>query len=126
MCTGEEKEQVAFGKLHAQLPHALGAATLAGEKRKTQRFTTSATYGYWFRRRDEGDLLWIPDGEITIDELLKLKEVREEDWSGKFETERWMEASKAGRIRIRDPNGSFHEYLERGSRKSSRKRSKID
>ena len=24
--------------------------------------------------RDEGDLLWIPDGEITIDELLKLKE----------------------------------------------------
>jgi hypothetical protein len=76
--------------------------------------------------RDEGDLLWIPDGEITIDELLKLKEVREEDWSGKFERERWMEASKAGRIRIRDPNGSFHEYLERGSRKASRKRSKID
>jgi hypothetical protein len=74
-------------------PHALGAATLAGEKKKTQRFTTSPTYGYWFGRWDEGchtrmGDVWIPDRAITIDELLKLQELWEEDWSSRFATER--------------------------------------
>jgi hypothetical protein len=73
-------------------PHALGAAVLAGEKKRTQRFTTSATYSYWFGRWDEGchtrmgDVL-IPDLALTIDVLLKLQEVWEDVWSNPFETE---------------------------------------
>jgi hypothetical protein len=48
-----------------------------------------------------------------MDELSKLQEVWEEDRSDQFGTARWMEASTAARVRVRDLNGSFQEYLVR-------------
>jgi hypothetical protein len=35
-----------------------------------------------------GDV-WIPDRSITVDELLKLQEVWEEDWNSPSGTDRW-------------------------------------
>jgi hypothetical protein len=73
-------------------PGALGAASLAAEKKSTQRFTTSMTYGLWYSRWDEGchtrmGDVWLPDRAMTIDVLLKLQELWEDDYNSPNKTE---------------------------------------
>jgi hypothetical protein len=87
------KTRLHFSNYLHTTPHVLGAAVLGGEKKKTQRFTTSATYGFWFGRWDAGchtrmGDVWIPDRALTIDDLLKLQELWEEDWNSPLATDR--------------------------------------
>jgi hypothetical protein len=74
-------------------PGVLGAASLAAEKKSKQCFTTSMTYGLWYSRWDEvchtlmGDV-WPPDQAMTIDVLLKLQELWEDDYNSSNKTSR--------------------------------------
>lgn len=74
-----------YSNFYHTLPHGTGMTTIA-DGRGTATFTTSPTYGYWFRRfmagchRRMGDT-WMPDKAITIDEVHHCYILLEEDWT---------------------------------------------
>jgi hypothetical protein len=89
-------------------PHTLGAAVLADEKKKTQRFPTSATDAHWF-------VNGIAPTTTSQTQKWLVRVVLGYDALGisTGPVFRVGEGSKVARARVRDLNGPFHEYLER-------------
>ena len=87
-----------YSNYHHTLPDGTGWTTIA-DGRGTSTFTTSTTYGFWYRRfmtgchRRMGDT-WLPDRATTIDELQGGYELLEEDWK-KFEGDNDMRLQTA-------------------------------
>ena len=69
-------------------PNGTGMAAMSGDSSSTF-FSNSASNSYWFRRfmqgvhKRMGDV-WIPDRAITIDEVLRMMTLLEEDWTAQL------------------------------------------
>ena len=81
-----------YGSFVHTTPAGAGMATISDD-RSTSFFSNSPSNSYWFRRfmqgihRRMGDT-WIPDRALTIDEVLHMQALLEEDWA--HQTDDWL------------------------------------
>ncbi|KAL7574951.1 hypothetical protein ACA910_010774 [Epithemia clementina (nom. ined.)] len=78
-------------------PHGVGASTIGYGEHGSQFFSGSPINSHWFKRfmnrchRRMGDV-WVPDKACTLDEILVLLEILQQEFEALKPGQRWLEA----------------------------------